>query len=79
MESKQKGPKMMQVNVMDNGKGKLTINIRRKGFNDHEVIGILEMAKGQVLNMMKTKMEHNLRFGSGPGKGDMNGKAGTGK
>ena len=56
MEEKKKS-KMMQLNVMDQGAGKLTINIRRHGFTDHEVIGILEMAKAQVLSMMRKNVE----------------------
>ena len=65
-----KGPKMMQVNVMDQGQGKLTINIRRQGFTDPEVLGILEMAKSQVHNMMKTNMGPGpgAAFGFKPGK-----------
>jgi len=62
MEQKAKKPKMMQVNVMDQGQGKLTINIRRHGFTDTEVLGILEMAKSQVQNMMKMNVGHNSRF-----------------
>ena len=68
MKAKPKGPKMMQVNVMDPGQGKLTINIRRQGFSDPEVLGILEMAKSQVQNMMKTKMGAGPEFRFKPDK-----------
>ena len=70
MEQKARKPKMMQVNAMDAGQGKLTINIRRHGFSDHEAIGILEMAKAQVQGMIKTSMEHSARSGFRPGKRD---------
>ena len=64
MEEKQnpKKSKLMQLNVMDKGEGKLSINIRRQGFSDPEVIGILEMAKSQVQGMIRTKMGHMARF-----------------
>jgi hypothetical protein len=68
-KAKPKGPKMLQVNVMDPGQGKLTINIRRQGFSDPEVLGILEMAKSQVQNMMKANVGHGPKFGFKPGKG----------
>ena len=68
MKTKPKGPKMLQVNVMDPGQGKLSINIRRRGFSDPEVLGILEMAKNQVQRMMKTNIGHNARFGPGKSK-----------
>ena len=68
MEQKARKPKMLQVNVMDPGQGKLTINIRRQGFSDPEVLGILEMAKSQVQNMMKTNLGHGARFGFGKKK-----------
>jgi len=69
MEQVQKKPKMMQVNVMDNGQGKLTINIRRHGFSDTEAIGVLEMAKVQVQGTMRTKLEHSARFKPEAGDG----------
>jgi hypothetical protein len=72
MMTKGKKPKMMQVNVLDQGQGKLSINIKRQGFSDPEVIGILEMAKGQVQRMMRTNLEHNARF-KGPFKGPFKG------
>jgi len=68
MEQKTRKPKMMQVNVMEPGQGKLTINIRRQGFSDAEVLGILEMAKSQVQHMMKSNIGHNARFGFGKKK-----------
>ena len=70
MEQKTRKPKMMQVNVMEPGQGKLTINIRRQGFSDAEVLGILEMAKNQVQHMMKSNIGHNARFGFGKKKDD---------
>ncbi|RLI97898.1 MAG: hypothetical protein DRO99_02170 [Candidatus Aenigmatarchaeota archaeon] len=69
MEAK-KGTKMLQINVIDSGQGKLAINIRRHGFTDPEVIGILEMAKTQVQRNIKTNMEQNSRFKFRPDKKD---------
>ena len=70
MKPKIKGPKMMQVNVLDQGKGKLTINIRRQGFSDPEMIGILEMAKSQIQRMMRSNVEQRAKFNLGLGKDD---------
>jgi|GEM_PF-2427269 len=69
MERKTSKPKMMQVNVMDPGQGKLTINIRKQGFSDTEVLGILEMAKSQVHSMMKSNIGGRARFGPGRASG----------
>jgi len=69
MEQKASKPKMMQVNVMDPGQGKLTINIRRQGFSDTEVLGILEMAKSQVHGLMKSNIGGRPRFGLGRDSG----------
>ncbi len=55
MEQKNK-PKMLQVNVAYSEMGQLKINIRKQGFSDHEVIGILEMAKSQIMGMIKSRM-----------------------
>jgi len=62
MEKRVRKSKMMQVNVMDAGQGKLSINIRRHGFTDPEILGILEMAKAQVQRMIKSNVQHNTRF-----------------
>jgi hypothetical protein len=50
-----KGYKMLQVNAIDNN-GKLTINVKRKGFTPAEAMGIIEMAKLQVRDTMKLGM-----------------------
>jgi hypothetical protein len=62
MMTKEKRAKMLQINVMDQGQGKLSINIRRQGFSDPEVLGILEMAKSQVQKMMRANVDHDARF-----------------
>lgn len=51
-----KSLKMMQINVVDNA-GKLTINVKKKGFTPAEAIGVLEVAKEQILFQMGIK--HN--------------------
>ena len=52
-------PKMMQVNIIDIG-GKLTINVKKKGFSPAEAVGILELAKCQIRNSMR--MQKNFEF-----------------
>ena len=47
-------PKMMQINVIDTN-GKLTINVKKKGFSPIEAIGVLEIAKNQIRNHMGMK------------------------
>jgi hypothetical protein len=56
----QKNLKMMQMNVVD-AEGKLNINIKKKGFTPAEAIGVLEVAKQQILAQMGIR--HNNSFG----------------
>ena len=61
MTEKQKPqPKMMQVNVIDVG-GKLTINMKKKGFSPTEAIGVLELAKCQIRNSMKVRKNFEFK------------------
>jgi hypothetical protein len=48
--------KMMQLNAVDH-EGKLNINVKKKGFTPAEAIGILEVAKQQILTQMHLKQE----------------------
>jgi hypothetical protein len=54
----QKALKMMQVNVVDAG-GRLNINIKKKGFTPAEAMGVLEVAKQQLLSQMGIR--HNVQ------------------
>lgn len=47
-------PKMMQINAIDSN-GKLTVNVKKKGFSPVEAIGVLEIAKNQIRNQMNMK------------------------
>ncbi len=55
----EKRPKMMQVNVID-VEGKLTINVKKKGFSPTEAIGVLDVVKCQIRNSMR--MQKNFEF-----------------
>jgi hypothetical protein len=59
MEQQKQQPKIMQVNIIDVN-GKLTINVKKKGFSPAEAIGILELAKCQIRNSMK--MQKGFEF-----------------
>lgn len=61
MEAKRPKQKMMQVNIVDTG-GRLTINVKRKGFSPIEAIGVLEVAKNQIRNQMGMKPGFSTRF-----------------
>jgi hypothetical protein len=50
--------KMMQINVVD-ANGKLNINIKKKGFTPAEALGVLDVAKQQILAQMG--MRHNFQ------------------
>ena len=52
--------KMMQVNVLEL-EGKLTINIKRKGFTNAEAIGVMEMAKEQMFKMIRMNPHVNFK------------------
>jgi len=47
----EKGLKMLQVNAVDAG-GRLNINVKKKGFTPAEAIGVLEVAKQQIMAQM---------------------------
>ena len=69
MEQKRE-PKMLQVNAVDSGQGHLKINIKKQGFSDHEAIGVLEMAKNQVMGMIKAKVDKSTAFSPNKDKRD---------
>jgi len=58
-EQQKPQPKMMQVNIIDIN-GKLTINVKKKGFSPAEAIGIMELVKCQIRNSMR--MQKNFDF-----------------
>ncbi len=68
MEDKKesKNIKMMQINVVDTG-GKLNINVKKKGFTPAEAVGVLEVAKQQILGQMGMRPGSSI-FGPMPGK-----------
>jgi len=57
-----KALKMLQVNAVDH-EGKLNINVKKKGFTPAEAVGVLEVAKQQILMQMGIKPGSNM-----PGK-----------
>jgi len=46
--------KMLQVNAVDHA-GRLNINVKKKGFTPAEAIGVLEVAKQQIMAQMGVK------------------------
>ena len=53
-KKQEKGLKMLQVNAVDH-EGKLNINVKKKGFTPAEAIGVLEVAKQQLMAGMAAK------------------------
>jgi len=49
-----KALKMLQVNAVDHS-GRLNINVKKKGFTPAEAVGVLEVAKQQILTQMGVK------------------------
>jgi len=47
-KKQEKNLKMLQVNAVDHG-GRLNINVKKKGFTPTEAIGVLEVAKQQLM------------------------------
>ncbi len=46
--------KMLQVNAVDH-EGRLNINVKKKGFTPAEAMGVLEVAKQQIMAQMGTR------------------------
>ncbi len=46
--------KMLQVNAVDHA-GRLNINVKKKGFTPAEAMGVLEVAKQQIMAQMGTR------------------------